>query len=103
MDVSTKDVLAWDSFRVDEFVLPTFDLSFDSRTELYMVGSKVPVSGKVTSYSGHGLSGARARIKVDYWAEKTILEEEIPLEADGLFRFEVPAKEEGFYHAEVLA
>ena len=101
VDVSTKDVLAWDSFRVDEFVLPTFDLSFDRRTELYMAGSKVPVSGKVTSYSGHGLSGARARIKVNYWAEKTILEEEIPLEADGLFRFEVPANEEGYYHAEV--
>ena len=101
VDVSTKDNLAWDSFRVDEFVLPTFDLTFDRRTELYMVGSKVPVSGKVTSYSGHGLSGARARIKVDYWAEKTILEEEIPLEADGLFRFEVPTNEEGYYHAEV--
>ena len=101
VDVSTKDVLAWDSFRVDEFVLPTFDLSFDSRTELYMVGSKVPVSGKVTSYSGHGLSGARVRIKVNYWSEKTILEEELPLEADGIFRFNVPANEEGYYHAEV--
>ena len=101
VDVSTKDVLAWDSFRVDEFVLPTFDLSFDSRTELYMVGSKVPVSGKVTSYSGHGLSGARVRIKVNYWGEKTILEEELPLGADGIFRFNVPANEEGYYHAEV--
>lgn len=101
VDVSTKDVLAWDSFRVDEFVLPTFDLSFDSRTELYMVGSKVPVSGKVTSYSGHGLSGARVRIKVNYWGENTVLEEEHPLGADGIFRFEVPANEEGYYHAEV--
>ncbi len=101
VDVSTKDVLAWDSFRVDEFVLPTFDLSFDSRTELYMVGSKVPVSGKVTSYSGHGLSGARVRIKVNYWSENTVLEEEHPLGADGIFRFNVPATEEGFYHAEV--
>ena len=101
VDVSTKDVLAWDSFRVDEFVLPTFDLSFDSRTELYMVGSKVPVSGKVTSYSGHGLSGARVRIKVNYWGERTILEEELPLGADGIFRFNVPANEEGYYHAEV--
>ena len=101
VDVSTKDVLAWDSFRVDEFVLPTFDLSFDSRTELYMVGSKVPVSGKVTSYSGHGLSGARVRIKVNYWSENTVLEEELPLGADGIFRFNVPANEEGYYHAEV--
>ncbi|MBR4595461.1 MAG: hypothetical protein IKO31_01935, partial [Bacteroidales bacterium] len=101
VDVSTKDVLTWDSFRVDEFVLPTFDLSFDSRTELYMVGSKVPVSGKVTSYSGHGLSGARVRIKVNYWGENTVLEEEHPLEADGIFSFNVPANEEGYYHAEV--
>lgn len=101
VDVATKDVLDWDSFRVDEFVLPTFDLSFDSLTELYMVGSKVPVSGKVTSYSGHGLSGARVRIMVNYWSEKTVLEEEKPLEADGVFRFEVPALDEGYYRAEV--
>ncbi|MBQ9411027.1 MAG: hypothetical protein IJU21_05405, partial [Bacteroidales bacterium] len=93
--------LEWEYFRVDEFVLPTFDLSFDKRTELYLVGSTVPVSGKVTSYSGHGLSGAGARISVTLWGGDPILEKEIPLESDGIFRFEVPAKESGYYRAEV--
>ena len=92
--------LEWEYFRVDEFVLPTFDLTFDKRTELYMVGSTVPVSGKVISYSGHGLSGAKARISVKRW-DTTVIEDELSLEADGLFRFEVPAKEEGYYCAQV--
>ncbi|MBR4734809.1 MAG: hypothetical protein IK052_01830 [Bacteroidales bacterium] len=93
--------LDWDYFRVDEFVLPTFDLTFDTRKELYMVGSKVPVSGKVTSYSGHGLSGATARINVDLWGDENVFEKEITLASDGIFSFEVPANEEGYYHAEV--
>ena len=92
--------LDWEYFRVDEFVLPTFDLSFDKRTELYLVGSDVPVSGKVISYTGHGLSGAAVRIKATRW-DSTVFENEVPLEADGAFRFEVPAKDEGYYNAEV--
>jgi len=92
--------LEWNYFRVDEFVLPTFDVSFDKRTELYLVGSTVPVSGKVSSYSGHSLSGAKARLSVTRWSDK-VLETEAEIGPDGIFRFEIPAKDEGYYNAEV--
>jgi len=92
--------LEWNYFRVDEFVLPTFDVSFDKRTELYLVGSTVPVSGKVSSYSGHSLSGAKARLSVTRWSDK-VLETEAEIGPDGTFRFEIPAKDEGYYNAEV--
>ena len=101
LQVKDKDkVLARENVRVDEFVLPSFDLSFDKRTELYLEGSSVPVSGTVKSYSGHGLSGAKVRIKVSRWGGQ-VMEEEAPLKADGVFRFEVPARDSGFYNAEV--
>ena len=101
LEVTGKgQILCRDFFRVDEYVLPSFDLSFDKRTQLYMEGSLVPVSGKVTSYSGHGLSGAKAVISVQRWGT-TVLEAEAPLKADGLFRFEVPAMESGWYNAQV--
>ncbi len=46
--------------RVDEFVLPSFDLSFDKSDILYFPGDTVVVSGKVKSFSGHRLSGVSA-------------------------------------------
>ena len=46
--------------RVDEFVLPSFDLSFDKSDVLYFPGDTVIVSGKVKSFSGHRLSGVNA-------------------------------------------
>ncbi len=46
--------------RVDEFVLPSFDLSFDKSDVLYFPGDTVVVSGKVKSFSGHRLSGVNA-------------------------------------------
>ncbi len=46
--------------RVDEFVLPSFDLSFDKSDILYFPGDTVIVSGKVKSFSGHRLSGVSA-------------------------------------------
>ena len=88
------------SFRVDEFVLPTFDLTFDPLTELYLEGSEVPVSGTVHSYSGHSLSGARVSIEVQRYGT-VVLEEQKTLDASGKFSFTFPAKESGYYAARV--
>ena len=87
-------------FRVDEFVLPTFDLTFDPITEHYLPGSEVPVSGTVKSYSGHSLAGARASVRVERYGE-VVLEEEKALDASGGFAFRFPAKEGGQYMARV--
>jgi len=88
------------SFRVDEFVLPTFDLTFDRLTELYLPGSEVPVSGVVRSYSGHSLAGARVSVQVKNY-NQVVLEEERDLDASGEFSFRFPAQEAGAYVAKV--
>ena len=72
--IEIKD-LASKMFRVDEFVLPSFDLSFDPLTELYLPGRDVPVSGSVQSYSGHNLTGATVSIQVTRYGT-VVLEQE---------------------------
>ena len=97
---SGKRDLAYDSFRVDEFVLPTFTLSFDPNDKLYLKGDEVVVKGKVKSYSGHSLTGANLAVKVEHWGS-VVLEKDIAPEADGTFSFSFPAVETGWFNAEV--
>ena len=97
---SGKKHLATDDFRVDEFVLPTFTLSFDTNDKLYLRGDEVVISGKVRSYSGHSLSGANLAVKVNHWGN-VILEQDIQPNADGTFAFAFKAEETGWYNAEV--
>ena len=97
---SGKQHLVTDSFRVDEFVLPTFTLSFDPNEKLYLKGDEVVVSGKVRSYSGHSLTGADLAVKVDHWGT-VVLEQHIQPEADGTFTFAFPAENTGWYNVEV--
>ena len=50
--------LASANIRVDDFVLPTFDLSFDPDPNLYFPGDSIEVKGTIKSYSGHSLTAA---------------------------------------------
>jgi hypothetical protein len=52
------------SIRVDDVVLPTFDLTFDSDPNLYFPGDSIEVSGTLKSYSGHSLAAADIRYSV---------------------------------------
>ena len=97
---SGKSTLASDSFRVDEFVLPTFTLSFDPNDQLYLKGDEVKITGKVKSYSGHALSGANLAVKVTRWGN-VILEQDVQPEQDGTFTIAFPAEETGYYDVEV--
>ena len=87
-------------FRVDEFVLPSFELSFDPVDRLYLAGDTVLVSGKVTSLSGHSLAGSHVSFNVNLFG-RPVLEQEGEISADNTFRFLFPARERGYYHAEV--
>ena len=98
--VSGKKALAYDSFRVDEFVLPTFTLSFDPNDQLYLKGDEVKITGKAKSYSGHALSGANLAVKVTRWGN-VVLEQDIQPEQDGTFAIAFPAEETGYYRVEV--
>ncbi len=97
---SGKQYLEGDSFRVDEFVLPTFTLSFDKNDQLYLKGDEVVIKGKVKSFSGHSLTGADLAVKVERWGN-VVLETNVRPEADGTFSFSFPAKETGWYNADV--
>ena len=90
--------LATDSFRVDEFVLPTFDIQFEKPQELYLAGCSVPVQGVVKSYSGHSLGGARVSVAVTRYGSEVYTEEQA-LGADGGFLFAFEATQTGYYHA----
>jgi hypothetical protein len=97
----SSGVLERTTFRVDEFVLPSFDLSFDQDDKLYLVGDEVSVSGKVTSYSGHSLTGARVSAKVTCRGE-VIREESQELGPDNAFKFVFPSPMQGGYVTEVI-
>ena len=97
---SGKQFLEGDSFRVDEFVLPTFTLSFDANDKLYLKGDEVVITGKDKRFSGHSLTGADLAVKVERWGN-VVLETNVQPAADGSFSFAFPAKDTGWYNAEV--
>ena len=87
--------LASDSFRVDEYVLPSFDLRWDALKELYFVGQQIPLSGELLSYSGHNLSGARLHLELSCYG---LIVHQADTVADGRrFCFEAPLPREGWY------
>ena len=95
-----KNYVGGDSFRVDEFVLPSFEIAIDRRETLFLEGDDVPVEGSVTSYSGHKLSGARAILKVQKYGD-VVFETEQEIGTDNRFSFIVPKVHQGYYNATV--
>ena len=79
--------------RVDEFVLPTFDLSFDRNDRLWLPGDTVEVRGKLTSYSGHPLSGAKLRYRA-LDGETVLGEGAVDQAPDGTFSLSFPTSPE---------
>ena len=81
---------------VDEFILPTYDLSFDSADRLFIVGDTVEVSGKVFSFSGHPLSSAAVSYSLDRRGG-TLASGQLTLEADGSFTVRFATKDDDYY------
>lgn len=78
------------SVRVDEFVTPSFELAFDEMEDVIrMPGDTIRFSGKVTSYSGHGMSSASLRYKACFW-RSVLVEGSAEIAEDGTFVIEVP-------------
>lgn len=79
-----KKLLAVKPVRVDEFVLPTFDLEFDKTETLFFPGDEVTVSGHVRSLSGHPVSSANAVYEVTSYGDK-IDSGKLKMSSDGSF------------------
>ena len=75
------------ALRVDEFILPTFELTWDEDKTLYMPGDRIKVSGVVKAYSGHSTGDALVRYSVgkNNGSEET---GELKLGSDGSFSFD---------------
>lgn len=58
------------SVRVDDFVLPTFDLVFDKDGSFERPVDEIRTGGRIYAYSGHSLSGADIRYTVRHNGEQ---------------------------------
>lgn len=78
--------LAMRYVRVDEFVLPTFEVEWDESDRMLMPGDTARITGRIASYSGHPLSEAVVSYSVEGGPE--IKSGSIAPEADGRFSIE---------------
>lgn len=81
---------------VDEFILPTYDLSFDTADRLFIIGDTLEVSGKVFSFSGHPLSSAAVSYSLGRRGG-TLASGQLALEADGSFTVRFATKDDDYY------
>lgn len=87
-------------FRVDEFVLPTFELTFDDDGKAWFKGDDITVRGRMSSYSGHGLYSAAAGYRVARYGT-VVAEGSAETMSDGSFGLSFKAEEEGWYDVKV--
>lgn len=98
-----KKLLAVKPVRVDEFVLPTFNLEFDKTETLFFPGDEVAVSGRVRSLSGHPVSSANAVYEVTSYGDK-IDSGKLKMSSDGSFVVSfkaLPSQWSRYYNVEV--
>ena len=79
------------SLRVDEFVLPTFDISWDRDTNLYLMGDEITFSGRLAAYSGHSLGSARATYEIGNYSKNSVFSGDLELSSDGRFKIQFPS------------
>ena len=92
--------LASRTLRVDEFVLPTFTLAFEPVDQLFLVGEEAEVRGRISSFSGHSLSGAAVTAQVLRYSE-VILEQAVQPAEDGSFVLHFTPKQAGLYRTTI--
>ena len=100
--VYEKDItraLASTQVRADEFVLPTFELTWKADDRFYLPEDNVLVEGSIRSYSGHNLGTATAIYDVSD-GDETLASGDLALEPDGGFkiRFKAPKYDYNSHH-----
>ena len=77
-------MLGMKPFVVDEYVLPTFDVTFDKPRKIFYSGDEVVVSGKLESFAGHPLSSAQVSAVVTL-SGKVVSTSDVQVADDGAF------------------
>ena len=70
--------------RVDEYSLPSFEMTFDNPERLYQLGDTVTVSGTLTTFSGHPLTDADIDLAVINYRD-TLSRQKVELLPGGRF------------------
>lgn len=78
------------AFRVEDIVLPTYSVDFDTFDGIILPGDSVSVAGKATSYTGHPVSGYAARYTVKNF-DALVASGDLTFSEDGTFRFSFQA------------
>ena len=86
--------------RADEFVLPSFELTWKPDERFYLPKDNVTVAGSIRSYSGHNLGTAKARYEVRE-RNLTLAEGDLALSPAGDFKIDFEAPEAEFYSTNV--
>lgn len=89
-----------DTFRVDDFILPTFTVRLEKTEDLLTAGDTVTVKGVVESFSGHSLTSAKVTAKVTRYGS-TVKTMETEPAADGSFTFQFVGSSSGSYLVDV--
>ncbi len=84
------------TLKVDEFILPSYDLSFEPENGPVFSGDTAVVKGRVFSFSGHPLSAARVSYSVERFG-KVISEGSLHPGSDGSFSFGFPTENRDDY------
>ena len=77
-------MLGFKPFVVDEYVLPSFDVTFDKPRKVFYCGDEVVVSGRLESFAGHPLSSAQVSAVVTL-SGKVVLASQVQVADDGSF------------------
>ena len=86
--------------RADEFVLPSFELTWKPDDRFYLPKDNVTVAGSIRSYSGHNLGTAKARYEVRE-RNLTIAEGDLTFSPSGDFQFDFQAPDADYYSTNV--
>ena len=87
--------------QVDEFVLPTFALTWTPDSRFYLPEDNITVEGNIRSYSGHNLATATATYSVMALG-KTLSEGKLDLKPSGDFTLRFKGPENHIYNTSVI-
>ena len=96
VEASSEEAIGDRVIRVDEFILPTYDVRFDKVDRLYFPGDTVRISGRVESFSGHSLAAASAVSEVKRYGS-IIQQGDVRIGPDGSFSVVFIAADQGNY------
>ena len=87
-------LLCQETVRVEDYVLPTYEIILDDGRQSFLYGEKAIVSGKIVSYTGHGLDGSRVTYSISAYDGRKIKSGDAELSDSGTFSISFDPEQE---------